>query len=114
LSTKLEQLHRTHTKLEGELQSIERKARTLRNEVKMLKERLAIKQVEEQLGIRELPTLCGEKTANAPIDFLGEPETQETECMTEPVTLELLRETEILSDTEGKHIFHLAGICIRD
>jgi len=95
------------------LQSIEKQARTLRNEVKILKERLAIKQMEEQLGIRELPTLCGEKTANAP-DFLGEPETQEAECVSEPVTLELLRETEILSDTEGKHIFHLAGICIRD
>jgi hypothetical protein len=96
------------------LQSIEQQARTLRNEVKILKERLAIKQVEEQLGIRELPTLCGEKTANAPIDFLGEPEPQEAECVSEPVTLGILREMEILSDTEGKHIFHLAGICIRD
>jgi len=114
LSTKLEQLHRTHTKLERELQSIEKNAKTLRNEVKILKERLAIKQMEEQLGIRELPTLRGKKTANTPIDFLGEPEPQEAECVSEPVTLGILRQTEILSDTEGKHIFHLAGICIRD
>jgi len=39
--------------------------------------------------------------------FVGGMKTQ-----VEQVTLEILREMEIFSDVEGRHIFHLAGIYI--
>ncbi|NIV44632.1 hypothetical protein GWN49_07140 [Candidatus Bathyarchaeota archaeon] len=110
----LEQLHKEHARLEVVLQSIEMKARAMRNEVKILKEQLTTRRVEEELCTREFSTFCGEKAGEAPCDSMSEPEADETECMSGPVTLDILREVEILSDTEGRHIVHLAGVCLRD
>lgn len=114
MSMELEQLHRKHASLEVVLQSIEMTERAMRNEVKMLKEQLTTRRVEEELCKRDLPTFCGEKAGEAQCDFMSEPEADETECMSGPVTLDILREVEILSDTEGRHIFHLASVCLRD
>jgi hypothetical protein len=35
------------------------------------------------------------------------------EMQVHQVTLEILKDIEILSDTEGRYIFHLASICAR-
>ena len=83
LSMKLEQLHRKHAKLEAKVQSIGKKERTLREEVKMLKERLAIKELEEKLREREFPILCGEKAIWAIRGFVDEIEEQRGEELTE-------------------------------
>ncbi len=110
----LEQLHREHVRLEVVLQSIEMKERAMRDEVEILKEQLTTRRVEEELCKREFPTFCNEKAGEAHCDFVSEPEADEAECMSGPVTLDILREVEILSDTEGRHIFHLACVCLRD
>ncbi len=58
--------------------------------------------------------LCDEKAVRSLNDFTGGPEAEESECVGELPTLEILREIEMLSDTEGRHIFHLAGIYVRE
>lgn len=76
LSVKFEKLHMKRGKLEDMLHSIGKKERTLEKELKILEEKLAIRQLEEKLRERAFPILCGEKAIWALRDFIDEIEEQ--------------------------------------
>ena len=63
---------------------------------------------------KKITILCDEKAVRSLNDFTSGPEAEESECVGVPATLEILREMEMLSDREGRHIFHLAGIYVRE
>ncbi len=68
----LEQLHRKRVELEDELYSNVKKERILQENVEILEEKLAIRELEEKLRARMFPILCGEEAIRALRDFVDE------------------------------------------
>lgn len=68
----LEQLHRKRVELEDELYSNVKKERTLQENLEILEEKLAIRELEEKLRARMFPILCGEEAIGALRDFIDE------------------------------------------
>ena len=83
LSIGLEQLHRKRVVLEDELHSIVKKERTLEEDVEILEEKLAIRELEEKLRARVFPILCGEEAIGALRDFIDEIKEQKGEELME-------------------------------
>lgn len=83
LPAELEQLHEKKVELEDELQSIWKEERALKEEVKVLKEKLAVQELEERLRKGQFPLLRGEKAIEAIYDFMRDLKERRNEELTE-------------------------------
>ncbi len=83
MSAEFERLHKKRVEFEAQLQSIWKKEKALKEEVKMLKEKRAVQELEERLRKGEFPTLHGDKAIEAICDFVDDLWETRTEDLTE-------------------------------